>query len=140
MSKPTQYVDIFINGKLYLTAVEERQAIGHIISPCISMLKYMPSEAIKEWIIQSCDMMEEISEGKDRSIQRKINSIKTHIAENKYTQPILQQIAINIYLSSMGMGVMSGFGYGATGKNKKKAEKRNMNPEFISTYQYENRF
>jgi dissimilatory sulfite reductase (desulfoviridin) alpha/beta subunit len=139
MSKQTKYVDILVDGRGYVGLIEEQKAIGYIIAPCISIIKYMSEDAIIKWIEQACEMVKETSEGKDASVNRKIGSIITHLKEREYTLEELQQIAVNIHLNCSDLGLLPGFKYGKVDAKGRIVSKRDINPEYLSTYKLENK-
>lgn len=133
--KANQYVDILVDKREYAVMIEERSALGHLVSPCIPMLKYMSDDAIVQWILTACEMVEEANDGKDHSIDRKVNSLRsyldTYMKGKKHSNLSLQQILVNLYLSSMDMGLLPGFKSGKVNA-RGQVSRSNANPELIS--------
>ena len=128
-------VDIHVNGKEYVVSIDEKNAIGYILALCIPYLTYMSDDAMKQWILSSCEMAEEVNDAKDGSITRKVNSIRDYLGKREFSSEMLQQLIVNLHLSALDMGLMSGFGYGIS-DGKGGVSRKNINPEFIAIHNY----
>jgi len=103
-------VDIIVNNKTHI-GVDRKKALGFLISLSINHLKYMPTDAIKNWILSSCELVEETFDWKGNATLRKqVKYIRDHFVKNTDIDNVtMQGIAMNIILSSEGLGLWAGF-------------------------------
>ena len=105
---PAHYVDIVVDGKVFAPMVDEKKALGHLIVPCIPFLDYMSDSAIKEWILNSCDMVDEVNDDRDKRLKSRIRKVRNKLTDREYDHLALEYIATNLYLSSAGLGPVFG--------------------------------
>ena len=122
-------VEIFVNNKHY-AKVDRKGALGDIVNLCMPYLEFMSAYAMRDWILEACNLVEETLEWKANSnINKKIKYLREYFKKNTELDRLrMQQFTINVILSANGLGTLRGFGFGEIGSNYQR------NPEVISTH------
>jgi len=100
-------VDIIINNK-YSGKIDRREALGTIIGLCMRHLEYMSTDAMKEWILESCSLIEETLEWKNNvTIKKKINRIRDYFTITPdIDRETMMTVTTNMILGSEGLGIL----------------------------------
>ena len=108
-------VDIMVNGGVW-NNVPQSGVISGIAELAMDKLKYMSNEAMKEWLLQACEMAEETMEWKkNATLSRKITYLRNYFKENNDDRERTMSVLINVVLSGQGLGTLAGFGFGKSG-------------------------
>jgi len=122
-------IDIYINNKK-CDSVDRKELFGYVIGLCMAHLPYMPKEAMIDWVLESCSMLEETLSWKTNiPLKRKITYIRNYIDRKgkNLTREMTMNFVTNLILSGQGLGTLSGFKYG------KSKSTYTVNPEIMST-------
>jgi hypothetical protein len=122
-------IDIYINNKK-CDSVDRKELFGYVVGMCMAHLPYMSKEAMIEWILESCFMLEETLPWKANTpLKRKITYIRNYIdRKGKYlSRDMTMNFVTNVVLSGQGLGTLSGFKFG------KSKSGYTVNPEIMST-------
>ena len=121
-------VEIFVNNKHY-AKVDRKSVLGDVVNLCMPYLEFMSAYAMRDWILEACDLVEETLEWKkNNSINKKIGYLREYFRKHtELDRERMQQFTINVILSADGLGLLRGFGFGEIGSKYQK------NPEVMST-------
>jgi len=119
-------IDIVVNGGVW-NSVKPSGVISGIAELAMDKLKYMSNDAMKEWLLQACEMAEETMEWKkNATLSRKITYLRNYFKDNDTDRERTMSVLINVVLSGQGLGTLAGFGFGKSGSAYQ------TNPELIA--------
>jgi len=129
-----EYIDIITQkgekGRTEKLTVELPQVLGQVVLLASPHLKYMSKESMRDWILGSCDLVEETMDWmKSSKVKSKITIIRKFLDRryDKMSREYLANYLMNLVLTGEGMGNLSGFGYDIKGSSF------SQNPEYIFT-------
>lgn len=138
-TKKEQVVQVFVNGGFYSICKTPKETLHLLVTLSFSKIKWLSGDAIKQWISNSLEMIEEVFTERDAKTKRQFTNIRKYL-ERDLTVEQLQRFITDVCLSCEGMSTLSGFGVAKVttteGRKKGKAAQR-LNAEKVSLYDIE---
>lgn len=114
-------IKIRINGELYDSVDNEKEAISTILAAFLPDYQFMSIEGMKQHLISLAELIDEVQEKQKTGIQRLTKSIRK-IANDAKEKTHLLTFVTNLILRGEGLGLFHGFGCAKIEMNEGKAK------------------